>query len=172
MLPQWPPAALPTEPHVLLKTLQLFPACNSNTRLIFRRKTTKVTKPQILFLHFLLFALICSDFHYRTQKFLLAGRKSYFCLLPQGFRITPLARLPHHNLFVYTTPLYASRMSEPSFPVENSRLITKCNFKRPAKSYTAMQTVRHRCNIYAGTALLPWRYDTEMDNSNSLHASA
>jgi len=34
-------------------------------------------------------------------------------------------------------------------------------FQRPAKSYTALQTVRHRFNIYAGSfvALTLWRRD-------------
>jgi len=44
--------------------------------------------------------------------------------------------------------------------------------QNPAKSYTALQTVCHRFNIYAGIALFPWRYDAEMDTVNSLHASA
>jgi len=36
-----------------------------------------------------------------------------------------------------------------------------------------LPTVRHRFNIYASTvALLPWRYDAEMGNANSLYASA
>jgi len=34
--------------------------------------------------------------------------------------------------------------------------------QKPVKSYAVLQTVRHRFNIYAGTAVLPWRYDTEM----------
>jgi len=43
--------------------------------------------------------------------------------------------------------------------------------QRPVKSYTALQTVCHRFNIYA-VAVLPWRYDAEMGTGNSLHASA
>jgi len=35
-----------------------------------------------------------------------------------------------------------------------------------------LQTVRHRFNIYAGIAVLLWRYDVEMGTANSLHASA
>jgi len=31
--------------------------------------------------------------------------------------------------------------------------------QRPDKSYTALQTVCHRCNIYMQVAALPWRYD-------------
>jgi len=44
----------------------------------------------------------------------------------------------------------------------------------PAKSYTALQTVRHRFNIYAiyAIAVLPWRYNAEMGTANSLHGSA
>jgi len=44
------------------------------------------------------------------------------------------------------------------------------NPKKTAKSYTTLQTVRHRFNIYAGNSVtLPsWRYDAEI----SLHAPA
>jgi len=33
-----------------------------------------------------------------------------------------------------------------------------------------LQTDRHRFNIYTQVAVLPWRYDAEMVNANSLHA--
>jgi len=42
----------------------------------------------------------------------------------------------------------------------------------PAKSYTALQTVRHRFNIYTQVAVLPWCSDADMGTANSLHASA
>jgi len=37
----------------------------------------------------------------------------------------------------------------------------------PAKSYTALQTVRHNIDT---SAVLPWRYDAEMGTAQSLHA--
>jgi len=42
---------------------------------------------------------------------------------------------------------------------------------RPAKSYTALQTVRHRFKS-TQVAVLSWRYDAGMGTANSLHASA
>jgi len=42
--------------------------------------------------------------------------------------------------------------------------------QRPAKSYTALQMVHHRLNIYRG--VLPWRYDAVMGTANSLHTLA
>jgi len=40
----------------------------------------------------------------------------------------------------------------------------------PAKSYTSLQMVRHRFNIYAWIAVLPWCYDVEMGTANLLYA--
>jgi len=42
--------------------------------------------------------------------------------------------------------------------------------QRPAKSYTALQTVRHRFNISASSCVA-MAYDAEMGTANSLHAS-
>jgi len=45
--------------------------------------------------------------------------------------------------------------------------------QRPGKSYTALQTIRHRFNIYASSvAALPWRYNAEMGTANSVLVSA
>jgi len=41
----------------------------------------------------------------------------------------------------------------------------------PAKSYTALQTVANASTL-TQVAVLPWRYDAEMDTANSLHALA
>ena len=43
---------------------------------------------------------------------------------------------------------------------------------RPVKLVIVLPTARHRCNISLKGAVLPGRYDTEMDSANSLHASA
>jgi len=44
---------------------------------------------------------------------------------------------------------------------------------RPAKSYTALQMVCHRFNIYAGSCVaLAWCYDVEMGTAKLLHALA
>jgi len=40
------------------------------------------------------------------------------------------------------------------------------------KSYTALQTVRNRFNIYTSSCVLPRRNIEEMATGNSLHASA
>jgi len=42
---------------------------------------------------------------------------------------------------------------------------------RPAKSYTALQTVRHR-DTSTQVAVLPWRYAAKLYIANTLHASA
>jgi len=44
--------------------------------------------------------------------------------------------------------------------------------QRPAKSYTALQTRFATASTSTQVAVLPWRYDTEMGTTNSLHASA
>jgi len=40
----------------------------------------------------------------------------------------------------------------------------------PAKSYIALQTIRHRFNIYTQVAVLLSRYDAELVTANSLHS--
>ena len=42
----------------------------------------------------------------------------------------------------------------------------------PVKLGTVLPTVRPRCNISAKGAVLPGRYNAEMDPANSLHVSA
>jgi len=43
---------------------------------------------------------------------------------------------------------------------------------KTAKSYTALQAVRYRFNMYTQVAVLPLRYNAEMGTANSLHTSA
>jgi len=64
-------------------------------------------------------------------------------------------------------------MAEQLTRIPRVREIESSNLKgRPNLTYTALQTVRHRFNIYACIAVLPWHYDAEMGTANSLHTSA